>query len=105
MNERDSFDQLLLQLNTQASVLERADLKQKLASYINHLLLHDFNQLVQLLYRVDVNEQKLKQLLLKNPQTDAADLISELILVRQEEKLKTRQAFKKDEDVNEDDKW
>ena len=32
------------------------ELKQKLSLHINHLINHDFEKLVSLLYRIDVNE-------------------------------------------------
>ena len=105
MNEENPADHVLLKLSSQLSALEKEKLREQLAGYINHLLLHDFNKLIQLLYRVDVNEEKLKQLLRENPQTDAALLISDLIILRHEEKAKTREAFKKNEKMDDEEKW
>src|SRR5215212_1283420 len=96
-----SIDQVLLQLHTGLSVFEKQELKTQLTDYINYLLLHDFNKLVQLLYRIDINEQKLKQIVQENPQTDAAILISDLLIQRQEEKIRTRQSFKPSDDITE----
>ena len=105
MSDNEQVDQLFLKLSSELSTFEKEGLKQQLTHYINHLLVHDFNRLIQLLYRVDVNEQKLKQLLRDNPQTDAAVLISDLIILRQQEKVKSRKAFKKDDREDEEEKW
>jgi hypothetical protein len=72
-----------------------------LAAYVNGLLNKNFEQLVNLLYRLDVNEYKLKKLLKDNPETDAALLIADLIIERQLQKIRTRNEFKrKDKDEN-----
>ena len=53
-----------------------------LIAYINDCIQHDFNKLVQLLYRIDVSEEKLKSILQLNPNEDAAKLISAVIIER-----------------------
>ena len=53
-----------------------------LIAYINDCINHDFNKLVQLLYRIDVAENKLKAILQSNPNEDAAKLIAAVILER-----------------------
>lgn len=53
-----------------------------LIAYINDCIQHDFNKLVQLLYRIDVSEQKLKIILQSHPNEDAAKLIAEVIIER-----------------------
>ncbi len=50
--------------------------------YINDCINHDFNKLVQLLYRIDVSENKLKTILQSNPTEDAAKLIAAVIIER-----------------------
>lgn len=50
--------------------------------YINDCIQHDFNKLVQLLYRIDVSEQKLKTILQSHPNEDAAKLIASVIVER-----------------------
>ncbi len=66
----------------------------QLASYINNLIKNDFDKLVSYLYRIDVNEQKLKMLLQQFPDDDAGNLIASLIIERQEQKIKTRRKFR-----------
>lgn len=53
-----------------------------LITYINDCINHDFNKLVQLLYRIDVSENKLKTILHSNPTEDAAKLIAAVIIER-----------------------
>ena len=53
-----------------------------LIAYINDCINHDFNKLVQLLYRIDVSEEKLKYILQLNPNEDAAKLIAAVIIER-----------------------
>ena len=53
-----------------------------LMAYINDCIQHDFNKLVQLLYRIDVSEEKLKYILQLNPNEDAAKLIAAVIVER-----------------------
>ena len=50
--------------------------------FINDCIQHDFNKLVQLLYRIDVSEEKLKYILQLNPNEDAAKLIAAVIIER-----------------------
>jgi hypothetical protein len=53
-----------------------------LIAYINDCINHDFNKLVQLLYRIDVSENKLKTILQSHPNEDAANLIAAVIIER-----------------------
>ena len=82
------------------------ELRQKLSDHINYLIIHDFNQLVNSLYRIDVSEGKLKLLLADNSGKDASLIIADLIIERQLQKLKARKSFTKGTDeIDEKDKW
>ena len=96
---------LLQQLTKEADVFKKDALLQQLTDCINYLLLHDFAALVQILYRVDVSEQKLKTLLQQQPQKDAAVIIAHLLLERQEEKKKSKESSRFNDDIPEDEKW
>ena len=77
-----------------------------LAGGINQLIENDFTQLLQILYRIDVSEQKLRSLLKQNTGTDAGRIIAVLIIERQLEKSRSRQVFRKDDkDINEEERW
>ena len=82
------------------------DLLQSLASEINDLILTNFERLLQLLYRIDVSEQRLKQLLKDHPDQDAGLLIAGLIIERQAQKKKFMQEFTvNDAAVPEEERW
>ena len=83
----------------------KEQIKKQLIAYINDLITNDFPSLVQLLYRVDVDEKKLKNLLQQEQHTDAAEVIAELIAERQMKKKDTKQAFKKSNNSSEDELW
>ena len=68
--------------------------------------MNDFNQLVQILYRIDVSEKKLKDMLIQNPGTNAGKMIASLIIDRQIEKNITRRKFRQDDSaIDDNDKW
>jgi len=104
MDDKAHIEQLL-RLYTQLTALQKQEVKEQLSFYINHLLVHDFNKLIQILYRIDVSEGKLKELLQKYPQTDAAVIIADLLIERQEEKNKTKESFKTDSQIPDEEKW
>jgi len=78
----------------------------QLEEKINGLLVGDFDRLISILYRMDVSESKLKQLLKENQAEDAAKIIALLMIERQAEKIKSRQQFsQRDNDIDENEKW
>ena len=80
--------------------------KQQLIDNINDLVANDFHKLFTILYRMDVSEVKLRTLLRDNPGTDAGILIAGLMIEREVQKIKSREAFrKKDEEIDEEEKW
>lgn len=88
-----------------SSLQEQEDKKKELAAYLNELLINDFAALVQVLYRVDVSEQKLKTALKENPEADAGDLLAELLIRRQKEKGISRQTFLAKDEPPEEEAW
>lgn len=88
-----------------ADTLTKEKLKYIIAERVNDLIQHDFAQLTQLLYRIDINEARLKKLLNEAGEKDAAGIIAELIIERQVEKLESRKHFKQENDISEEDKW
>jgi len=88
-----------------AENISLGELKERLAAYINHLINQDFQQLVMLLYRIDVSENKLRGLLNDKPNEDAGKMIAELIIERQLQKIKIRQAFKSNERDSSEERW
>jgi hypothetical protein len=65
----------------------------QLEDFINECIKSDFSRLVQLLYRIDVSEQKLKTILQANPNKDAGKLIAAVIVERLAATKKARESF------------
>jgi hypothetical protein len=83
-----------------------ARLRQLLVEHIRELIHADFQKLVQILYRMDVSEKKLRKELEENPGSDAGEIIATLVIERQAQKIKTRRAMnQRDENIDEEDKW
>lgn len=80
--------------------------KDLLADKINLLINRNFAQLVNTLYRLDISEVKLKQVLKDHPGEDAGQLIAQLIIERQLQKLKARQQFNQsNNNMSDEEKW
>lgn len=80
--------------------------KQSLVDRVNDLLQHDFPKLVFLLYRIDIDENKLRGLLHQQAGEDAAMIITDLIIERQLQKIKSREQYRQHDDtIDEDEKW
>ena len=90
----------------QSKQLMQPSLLNELTLFINDLIINDFTQLVQILYRVDISEKKLKQLLSDNADKDAGKIIAEMIIERQLQKIKSRKLFsQRDKNIDENEKW
>ena len=76
----------------------------KLGAYINYLIQNNFEKLVSILYKIDINEDKLRQLLQKNRNENAGKIIAGLIIERQLKKIDTRKNFIKKDSAGEE-KW
>ncbi len=84
---------------------EEAAFCQQLKEHINWLINNNFSQLVQMLYRLDIDEDKLRSLLQNQQDIDAATLITNLIIERQLKKTKARNQTKNDTDIPSDERW
>lgn len=73
--------------------LSFAALREQLVAQIDHLINKDFQRLLAILYRVDVDEAKLRALLQSNPDRPAAETIADSIIERQVQKIQWRKQF------------
>jgi hypothetical protein len=96
-------DSLGIELKKEVSSDQLADI---LAEHINDLIDRNFNKLVNLLYRIDVNESKLREMLNENS-NDAGRVIAGLIIERQLQKIRSRESFRinNDNSIDENEKW
>lgn len=77
-----------------------------LSRRINEMVLHEFPKLVEILYRLDIDERKLALLLKGSPTTDAGEIIGKILIKRQLEKFQSRGTYhQRDADINDDEKW
>jgi hypothetical protein len=91
---------------TDLSVLEDHSILEGLAAFINQMILQNFERLVQLLYRIDVSEYKIKHLLQEHPKENAGIIIATLIVDRLKKRQETLKSFNQfdDADCNEE-RW
>lgn len=103
----NSLDRVFTIVDTKQ--LKSEDLLNQLSAEVNQMILTNFETLVQLLYRIDVSEIKLKSLLKENPNEDAGKIIAQLITERQLQKLEskrqTREAYTDTENNNDAEAW
>src|ERR1700761_894194 len=64
-----------------------------LAARVDHLISNDFETLLQLLYRIDVSENKLRGVLQENEGHAPGRIIARLIIERQVQKMETRRKY------------
>lgn len=94
-----------LSYNFSLSSLEQKEFAKHLADSINHLIQDDFPRLVQILYRLDISETKLKEMLATSVGQDSGLIISQLLIERERKKILTREQFRRDDDIPENEKW
>ncbi|HVX50534.1 MAG TPA: hypothetical protein VHB48_10260 [Chitinophagaceae bacterium] len=79
---------------------------QNLSVYINGLIGNNFSKLIYLLYRLDISEKKLKEILAEQPQTDAGLLIAKMIIDRQQQKIVSRKKYSQPgSSISDEEKW
>ncbi len=79
---------------------------QLLADNINKLIVNNFDKLISILYRADIDEKKLNTLLQQNKNEDAGKLIAALFVQRHVEKAASRAKFKnKNSNFFDEEKW
>lgn len=106
----ETNERLIADLNKSMAIelppkISFAELEDRLAAYVNDLVGKDFEKLVSLLYRIDVSEAKLKNLLQVHKDENAGKIIAQLILERQQQKIKSREQFTKKKTDDENETW
>jgi len=80
--------------------------REALEERIGYLLQNDFDRLISLLYRLDVDEMLLKTKIKESEGLNTAGIISDLVIERQIKRMQSRDQFRrKDEDIDENEKW
>lgn len=66
-----------------------------LVKFIDDLIKNDFNRLLNILYRIDISEEKLKIKLAENKEStiQSAEIIAQLFIEREQEKIISRAKY------------
>ena len=80
-----------------ASAAPEGALEEVLAEKVNAMIRRDFGALVQLLYRIDVSEERLRRILNADTGEDAGRIIARLIMDRQWQKIESRRQYRRDD--------
>jgi hypothetical protein len=75
-----------------------------LASRVNELISGDFPKLINILYRLDVSESKLRAMLSSGSGEDAGLIIARLMFERQLQKIRSRRDYR-EENKDGEDRW
>lgn len=106
MENLEALLPVAMQFGVQIDHKDYAVARQLLAAKINELVLKDFDRLLGILYRIDVSEKKITNLLKEFPQQDAGLIIADLMIEREIEKIKSREIFtNRTNNFDEEEKW
>lgn len=83
--------QMMIELPGNISMEE---LQEHLTNYFNKLIEQDFERLILVLYKIDVDENKLRTILRRETGTNTGDIIARLVIERQLQKIETRKKYK-----------
>ena len=109
MQENEDWKELNKDLGQQYRLLLKesaslGDLEESLADRVNTMIQSDFTSLIGILYRVDVDETRLRHLLAEN-KTNPGQIIARLIIDRQLQKIKSRRVFKSNPPASDEESW
>lgn len=111
MSQNENIQELITELEKSSLNIDfrmnvtESELRSKLSDYINSLITKDFSRLIAILYRLDISERNLKELLQEQPQTNAGNIIADMIIERQLQKIETRKKYFSNNNIDADDKW
>lgn len=74
-------------------ILSEELLRARLIEAFAYLLDNNISKMMNILYRTDVNEEKLKRLLISNSNLPSAEVIADAYINRQKEKVETRKKY------------
>ncbi|MET4139833.1 hypothetical protein [Pedobacter sp. UYP1] len=73
--------------------LSAEQLRAKMVYAFSWLLDNDISKMMNILYRTDVNEERLKSLLISSSQLPSAEVIADEYISRQLQKIETRKKY------------
>ena len=79
------------------SSIDRNMIREKLEILIAHLMDHNFEKLLQAMYRLDVSEAKFHEAMTEKPFEEIPSSIADLVIDREMQKVRTRMMHKRGE--------
>ena len=95
MNQDDHIIPSREPLAKEYETLSREELKGRLQLFIADLLIHNFEKLTNMIYRHDVSESKFNEALQGETIKEQAEMLAELVIEREMQKVETRKAYRK----------
>lgn len=108
MEDQQKIQEYTLQLLEENNILFSSfeEFRKYIIQKVNDWILNNFDHLLYMLYRIDVHEDKVRRLLQEHKGENAAEIIADLIIERQQQKIESRKLFKfTTENVDEDELW
>ena len=109
MEDIDKIQEYTLQLLEENSISFNSfeEFRKHIIQRINDWINNDFEHLLFMLYRIDVHEDKVRKLMQEHKGENAAEVIADLIIERQKQKIETRKLFhmEKPADISEEESW
>jgi hypothetical protein len=109
-NQQEDLKQLQLELNNLYGLQTQGGdtlnrLEELLAKKINAMIQQDFAGLIHILYRIDIDENKLRILLNQDSGEETGLVLARLLIARQLEKIISRNQYKSKYQDPDEDKW
>ena len=95
----------IMNLSDSLQPANNSGIREQIIALVNTLINEDFHSLIQLLYQIDVSENKIRSCLQNDTNKLSADIIADLIIERQLQKIKSRKAFSKNDTFSDEEKW
>jgi hypothetical protein len=95
-NEKDIISQ-------KTNLYTEEELLNLLSEQIQHLMVHDREQLWSLFYRLDVTDEALRFVLNNTPSEQQSIALGQLVLERQKKRMETKMKYK--QDPIDDEEW
>ena len=104
------FKETALQLSADAALAIQPDityeqLEALLAQKLEDMISNNFQQFVLLLYKIDVSENKVREIFGPDVAADAYHKLAAVLIERQQQKVISRKATKKPDDDDGEEKW
>lgn len=92
----EKFDEFTLLTEKDFNTID--ELRKYLSEKLSALMIKNFDEVLKILYRIDINENNVQKVI-HSKNEYKANLLADLIIERQMQKIKTRQKYKSSNDL------